>query len=309
MSKIKIKINGIELKYFDNFSYTAQIDTVFNTLTFDSFEDLDDFGYQKVEAFRDDLLIMTGEIVGKDTPDATPPEPFKYKVEGLPHILTECTLPTEAYPLQLENSTLKDIIEYICGHFEVEVVFDQSASSEASGTYELADLGLAKPAAGIINELVTRVGLILTNDSYGRLVVTKSIEQSQINLPKYTNNGKSFDLKGFFYNYIALGQAPVGQDADIQAIARFSNIDQRRNTTKIQDSGGVDTVENMANGMRADSLKNIRQNLTFSDFFCNVGDFVLIENSKLIVNQITYTKSSTGEGASISLVDSQLYER
>lgn len=306
---IKIKVNGVALQFFDNFGYSAQIDTVFNSLSFDSFADLKDFGYQKIEAYKDDLLIFTGEIVSKEVPKGTPKAPFNYKAESLPHILTECTLPTESYPLQLENSTLKDILEYICKYFKVTVVFDQSAKSEASKKYELSDLGLAKTAAEIINDLVTKAGLILTNDSYSRLIVTKKIEQSQITLPRYLSNNKAFDLKGFFYNYIALGQAPIGQDADIQAIARFSNIDQRRNITKIQDSGGVGSVENMANAMRADSLKNISQNLTFPKFFCNIGDYVKLDNQKLIVNQINYTYSSTGEGCSLSFVDSQLYSR
>jgi hypothetical protein len=309
MSKVVIKIDGTQLKLFDNFGYSAQIDTIFNTLSFDSFEDLPDFGYQKIEAYKDDLLIFTGEITGKSSPYGTPPAPYNYKAESLPHILSECTLPTEAYPLQLENSTLKDIIEYICSFFDVTFIFDQSASSEASGKYELSDLGLAKKAAELINDLVTRAGLILTTDSYGQLIATKTIEQSQVTLPRYLSNGKEFDLKGFYYNYIALGQAPVGEDADIQAIARFSNIDDRRNITQIQDSGGVGTVESMAAGMRADSLKNITQSLTFPKFFCNVGDFVVINDQKLIINNINYSYSSTSEGSSISLVDAQLYER
>lgn len=309
MSKVVIKIDGTELRFFDNFGYTAQIDTIFNTLSFDSFTDIPDFGYQKVEAYKDDLLIFTGEIVGKTVPQGTPPAPFNYKAESLPHILSECTLPTEAYPLQLENSTLKDIIDYICSFFNITFVFDQSASAESSGKYELSDLGLAKKAAELINDLVTRAGLILTTDSYGRLIATKTIEQSQVTLPRYLSNNKEFDLKAFYYNYIALGQAPVGQDADIQAIARFSNIDQRRNITQIQDSGGVGTVENMASGMRADSLKNISQSLTFPKFFCNVGNFVMIEDKKLIINSISYSYSSNSESSSISLIDSQIYER
>lgn len=309
MGKITLKIDGNELKFFDKFGYSAQIDTLYNSVSFTSFKNLETFDYLKVEAFRNDLLIFTGELTGKSVPRGTPPGPFTYKAESLPHILSECTLPTEAYPLQLENSTLKDIAEYICGYFEIEVVFDQSASEEAGQTYELSDLKLAENAASIINGLVTEKGLILTSDSFGRLIITKSIEQEQVTLPRYLSNNKSFDLKGFFYNYIALGQAPVGQDADIQAIARFDNIDQRRNTTKIQDSGGIDTIENKALGMRADSLKSISQNLTFTNFFCNIGDFVKLDDLKLIINSLSYSYNAGNEGTSISLVDSQLYER
>lgn len=306
---IVLKIDGKKLDFFDSFAYSAQIDTIASSLSFSSFTDFETFDYLPVQAFKDDLLIFTGEIIGKTIPDETPPKPFTYKCESLPHILSECTLPTEAYPLQLENSTLKDIVEYICGFFDIIVVFDQSASAEAAGQYKLSDIALAKTAATIINELVTQVGLILTNDSYGRLIVTKSIEQNEITLPRYLSNGKSFDLKKFYHNYIALGQAPVGEDADIQAIARFSNIDERRNTTKIQDSGGIDTIESKALGMRADSLKAIRQSLTFDNFFPSVGDFVKIGNSKLIINQLDYSNNAGGESSTISLVDSQLYER
>lgn len=308
MSKIVLKIDGKKLDFFDSFATSTQIDTIASSLSFSSFTDFETYAYLPVQAFKDNLLIFTGQIVGKDPTDKTPPEPIKYKCESKPHILS-CTLPTEAYPLQLENSTLKDIIEYIVGFFDVVAVFDQSASSEAAGQYKLADLSLGKTAATIINELVTQAGIILTNDSYGQLVVTKTIEQNETTLPRYLSNGKAFDLKKFYHNYIALGQAPVGEDADIQAIARFSNIDERRNTTKIQDSGGIDTIESMALGMRADSLKSIRQSLSFDKFFPSVGDFVKIGDSKLIINQLDYSNNAGGESSTISLVDSQLYER
>lgn len=308
MPKIELKIDGKKLKFFNNFSFSDQIDAISGSISFSSFQDFETFAYSKVEAYRDDLLIFTGEIVGKTIPESIPPEPFVYQCESLTHILS-CTLPTEAYPLQLENSTLKDIVEYICVYFELEVVFDQSASSEASGAYQLADLKLAQPASQIINELVTQVGCILSHDAYGRLIVTKNIEQDQITLPRYLSNNKSFNLKDFYYNYIALGQAPVDEDADIQAIARFSNIDQRRNITKIQDSGGIDTIEKKAEGMRADSLKSIDQGLNFVNFFCNIGDFIKIGDNKLIINQLNYTYNANGEAASIGIVNSQVYER
>lgn len=309
MSQITIKINGKKLQFFDSFAYSVQINTISSGISFNSFIDFEDFGYQKVEVLRNGILIFTGEIKGKSRPESTPPNPISYKAESLTSILSESTLPTEAYPLQLENSTLKDIVEYICSFFNVEVVFDVSAISEANQTYELADLEIGKKAADIINELVTQVGLILTHDAYGRLIVTKSILQNQINLPRYLSSGKSFDLKKLYYNYIALGQAPIGEDQDIQAIARFTNIDQRRNITKIQDSGGVDTIENKALGMRADSLKAITQTLTFLNFFPSVGDFIKVDNNKLIINQLDYSLNFSGESTSISLLDSQIYER
>jgi hypothetical protein len=309
MAKITLKVDGKELKYFDSFSFSTAIDAGCSSISFRSFMDIETFGYIKIEAYRNDVLIFTGEIINKTIPNSSPPQPFTYKAESLTHILFESTLPTDAYPLQLENSTLKDILEYICKFFEVTVLFDQSASSEASGTYKLADLGLGKTAGEIINDLVTQLGLILSHDSEGQLVITKKIEQSEITLPMYTTNDKSFDLKKFFHNYIALGQAPISDDADIQAIAVFDNIDTRRNTTQIQDSGGVDTVEKKAIGMRADSLKSIQQSLSFNNFFCNIGDFIMIDDLKLIVNQLDYSFNATGEVASISVIDANAYTR
>jgi hypothetical protein len=309
MAVITLKIDGKKLLFFDSFSYSTQIDSVSSSISFNSFIDFETFGYINVEAYRDDVLIFTGEIISKTIPNSTPPQPYNYKAESLPHILFESTLPTTAYPTQLENSTLKDIVEYICSFFDVTVIFDQSAATEAGGTYKLADLGLGKIAGELINDLVTQVGLVLTHDALAQLIITKTIEQEEIILPRFTSDNKSFDLKKFFHNYIALGQAPIGQDADIQAIAVFDNIDTRRNITKIQDSGGIGTIEKKALGMRADSLKGIQQSLSFNNFFCNVGDFIFINDLKLIINQLDYSYNSSGESASISVIDSQIYIR
>lgn len=309
MAKITVKIDGKVLQFFNNFNYSTQVDAIASSISFNSFLNIEAFDYAKVEAFRNDVLIFTGEIINKTIPIETPPKPFNYKAESLTHILSESTLPTEAYPLQLENGTLKDIIEFICSYFEIVVFFDQSAETEANGKYKMSDLGLGKTAAELINDLVTQVGLILTHNAFGELIITKEIIQSEITLPKFMSNGKSYDLKKFFHNYIALGQAPIEDSDDIQAIARFTNIDSRRNTTKIQDSGGLDTIEKKAEGMRVDSLKSIKQGLTFDNFFCNIGDFVYINDHKLIINQLNYSNNAISEMSSISLLDSQIYER
>lgn len=309
MSKIKLTVEGEELLFFDNFNFSSQIDGSASAISFNSFKDFKTFDYSFVQAFRNKVLIFTGEVINKGITIETPPKPINYKAESLTHILFESTLPTEAYPLQLENSTLKDIVEYICSFFEIAVIFDQSTESEASSTYKLADLKLGETAGSIINDLITEKGLILSHNVNGELIITKTIEQSEIILPRFTSDGKQFDLKKFYHNYIALGQAPIGQDADIQAIAAFDNIDARRNITKIQDSGGIDTIEKKALGMRADSLKSIQQSLNFNNFFCNIGDFVMLNDIKLIVNQIDYSLSSKGENASIYLIDSNIYVR
>jgi hypothetical protein len=309
MSVVKIKIDGTELLFFNKFSFSGQINSIASSISFDTFNNYETFGYSSVEVEIDNVLVFTGEIVNKTNTDSIPTSPYTYKAESLTHELFESSLPVEAYPLQLENSTLQDLVEYICSFFDITAVFDQSASSEASSTYPLADLGLEKTAGELINDIVTNAGLILTHNSSGELVITKSIEQSEIVLPMYLTNGKSYDLKKFFHNYIALGQAPIGEDADIQAIAVFDNIKETRSTTKIQDSGGIDSIEFKAYGMRADSLKAIQQTLSFNNFFCSMGDFIVLDDLKLIVNKVDFSQDSTGEKCNISVIDALIYER
>lgn len=309
MPKLVLKIDGNEFVFFNSFSYSTQIDTVANSIAFNTFANFETFAYTPIQVFRDDILIFTGEIIDKSVSDETPPKPNNYKALSLTHILTESTLPTEAYPLHLQNSTLKDIVEFICSFFEIAVLFDVSANEGANSQYKLANLELGKVASSIINDLVTQQGLILTHNAFGELIITKSILQNEIKLPLYLSNNQKFNLTKFYHNYIALGQAPMTEDSDIQAIARFENIDNRRNTTKIQDSGDISTIEQKALAMRSDSLKNIKQTLTFNNFFANVGDFVKLNDIKLVINQLDYTYNAKGEAATIGLVDSLVYER
>lgn len=309
MPKLTLKIDGKEFRFFNSFSYSTQIDAIASSISFSSFSDFETFAYTPIQVFRNDVLIFTGEIIDKKITTETPPKPIIYKAQSLTHILTESTLPTEAYPLHLENSTLKDIVEYICGFFEVTVLFDASAESEAGSTYTQSSLGLGEVASKIVNDLVTQVGLILTHDAEGNLIVTKEILQEEIKLPLFLSNGQEFDLTKFYNNYIALGQTPITEDSDIQAIAKFDNIDERRNITKIQDSGDISTIEQKALGMRSDSLKNIKQDIRFNNFFANIGDFININDTKLVINQLDYSLNASGEAASIGLLDSQIYER
>lgn len=308
MANIQIKIVGDDFRFFDNFTYQTQINTTKSLIAFDSFINLDAFAFIVVEIYKDKELIFTGEIVDKDVPNSIPPKPFTYKAQSLTHRL-ESNLPLDAFPLELEDSTLKDVVEYICGFFDIVVLFDQSTESEANTIYKRSDLAVDKTALQIINERVTNAGLILTHSSAGELIITKSIAQEELILPLYLSNGKSYNLKGFFYNYIALGEAPINDDSPIEAVATYSNIDNRRNKIKIQNSGDVGSIESKALGMRADSLKSIAQSLSFNKFFCNIGDYVMIGDSKLIINSLNYSNNSKDEKATITLIDSQIYER
>jgi hypothetical protein len=71
----------------------------------------------------------------------------------------------------------------------------------------------------------------------------------------------------------------------------------------------VATIERKALGMRSDSLKSVTQDISFNNFFCNIGDYIIIDDLKLVVNSLDYSFNSTGEVASISLLDSKTYER
>ena len=309
MSEIIIKVDGKKIEYFDNVSFSDQIDAVSSTLSFDSFFDIKTYEFSKVEVIRDGFLLFTGKIFGKTKPEDPTPKPFNYKCYLLTGILEDSALPLEYYPIQTKNKTLKEIVEKICGYFDITVKIDKSATNDVSKTYTLQDQNPDKKAIDIINKLCSQQNLILTHNAKGELIITKNILGSSVNYPFYLNTNKTYNYRNFYKNYVILGQQSIDSETTKQATDTWASIDEKRNITKIQSDGDAEITDKQVKAFKYDSYKGNTFDIQFHDHFVNVGSVFVVKNIKSIVNSITYNYKSGGETCGVSLLNVKVYER
>lgn len=309
MPEVIIKVNGEKLEFFNNLSYSTQIDAISSSLSFDTFLEIETYEFAEIEVLRENILIFTGKVFSKSVPNEERPKPFNYKCYSLTGILEDSTIPLDNYPIQTQNKTLKEIVENICGIFDITLKIDVSANSDVSQVYELQDQSPQTKASDIINGLCSQNNLIVSHNAKGELLITKTVGtqaelRSQIVISK-----KNYNYRKFYSKYAVLGQQSIGNDTTKQAVANFGRIDEKRNITRVQNSGDSGITQKQADAFKNDSYKANTFNINLHDDFINIGEIFIINNVKSICNAMNYNYKAGSETCSISLLNYKVYER
>lgn len=309
MPSLVIKINGQKLEYFDNVTLSTSIDAISSSFAFDTFFEIDDYEFAEIEVLRDDIIIFTGLVFGKNDPNGNKPEPINYKCYSKTGLLEDCSLPLDSYPIQTQNKTLKEILESICSNFDVTVKFDSSANSDIEAKYSLQDQSPVTKASDIINKLCSQKKLIVTHNSKGELLITKTLIDDNSSPPVLIKSGKNYNYRKFFNKYLVVGQKSLKGGSKRQAESVFSEITEKRNITKIQSDGDSGNTQEQADAMKFDSYKSNSLSIEFHDHFANVGEIYDIDGAKMICNSMNYNYKAGSETCSINLLNSKVYDR
>lgn len=82
------------------------------------------FSFKPVEAYVSGALLFTGTLIDV-APDITPDRrAISVTCHARPDVLSNCTMPPSAFPLEVNGLTLRQIAERICEPFDLAVQFD-----------------------------------------------------------------------------------------------------------------------------------------------------------------------------------------
>lgn len=309
MTSLVIKINGENLEFFDNVTLSTSIDAISSSFSFSSFLNLESYEFSEIEVLRNDVIIFTGFVFSKAAPENQSPEPFNYKCYSRTGILEDCSLPLSSYPVQTVNKTLKEIVESICSNFDITVKFDPSADSEINKNYSLQSQSPVTKAAEIINKLCSQRDLILTHNSKGELIITKSLIGEDASPPIKIKSNRAYNYRKFFNKYLIVGQKGLRGGSARQAEAVLSEISEKRNITKTLTDGNSESAQTQAEAMKNDSYKSNSYNIDFHDYFENIGAKYKYNGVDMVVNSMNWNFRSGSETCSISLLNAKVYKR
>jgi hypothetical protein len=309
MPSLVIKINGKKLEFFDNVTLSKSIDAISSSFSFSSFYVIDDYEFATIEVLRNDIIIFKGSVFAPDFPNNAKPEPITYKCYSLTGILEDCPLPLSSYPIQTKNKSLKEIVDSICSSFDVVVKFDSSAESAINLKYTLQDQDPTAKASAIINKLCSQKNLILTHNSKGELIITKTLVGNNASPPLNTGSGKSYNYRKFYNKYLIIGQKSIKGGSSRQAEVFFDQIIEKRSITKKQSDGDAGSAQDQANALKFDSYKSNSLKLEFHDHFADTGEIYDIDGAKMISNAMNYNYNSTGETCTVDLLNAKVYDR
>lgn len=324
---MRIKINGTNCTFFNEGSIQLKLDSIASIFSFKArFNPENDLHkelfkplqYHKVEIFNSkDKLIFTGTILNHSFESDKDIHLVSISGYSLSGILEDVTIPTNQYPLESTNRSLKDIANKLCGYFGIKVIIDDSVKNDVGTNFKKTVASPTDTVKGYLSKLTSQKNVVLSHNAKGNVVLFKPNDNMK---PRYFfNSGNSISM-GSSYNgqglhsHISVVRQPSGENSGTTTVDSIVNplIGQYRPTTKVLSSGEDTDTKKAADNELASELKGISRNVKLVGLYDDIfpGEIVNIHShetysfaySRYMVSEITLNFNEKEETTELNLV-------
>lgn len=179
---LNVKIENKEYSFFSSVSVQLTYDKIASTFDLACLIDPDNkelleiyepLSYKKIEIFESDELIFTGVFLSHSISEGKDNNTLSITGYSTSGKLQDCEIPKEAYPLQSNGKTLRQITQKICDSLNVKLFVNQIANDGVNKIYEQAQAEPTQKASDYIARLAAQRDLILGNSKNGEVLLTK----------------------------------------------------------------------------------------------------------------------------------------
>jgi len=268
---LSIKINGKNYEHFSNVSLELTYDALASTFSFDGFFDDKDpyhrelfrpLQYHSVQIFEESELLLTGWLLSHRFSASAGDNLVPLSGYSKTGILSDASIPTDLYPLETTQKSLKDITLRLVEPFGIGLVIDTEVEEDAAKLYDKSQADGKGSIGSYIAELASQRNIIVTHNQYGDLRFTRP-RKSTASIATYTEGMPSVQIdvevngQGMHSEVSVLRQATVGSDIDGEGTKKNPLIGQYRPLVKEQTKGGAGDAESASNNALSAELKNI----------------------------------------------------
>lgn len=288
---MNIKINGVDIAFFNNFTLNLKYDSVASTFSFNAIYDpgnkstaflFKPLSYNEIEIFHQGELFLTGTILNHTFSSKPQKTAASFSGKSLPGILEDCEIPIEAYPLQSDNKSLKEIAQKLVNAFNIRMVIDPSVSSLMDEVFEKSVAKETQSPKDYLASLCSQKNIILSHTAKGELLFTRAkITKPIINFQDKQDNtemGLSINGQGIFSQTTILRQSSVDGGNAGQGKINNPLISRYRPKIQSQSSGTDNDTAKVARNALSAQMKNIKLKVNI--------DRWIIENAILKPNKI-----------------------
>ena len=287
---LNVFINGQAYSQYESIDLSLSYDTVASSFSMPARVDMSDpahvrlfrpLSFNRVEIYVGDVKVFTGRMVGHDYNTSERPELYVVSGYSLPGDLNYCEIPTEAYPLQDDSKTLKEIIEKIISPFGLELHVNQIATEDANRIIDKAVARQSDKCASYITKLASQFNIIVGHSENGRLLLTR-VRLNEAPQGSYIFGDASYvsgsirvDGSRIHSRYTVKRQASLSGDPDQpnpESIVDNSIIPIFRPTIKTQTIGGDDLSDTAVRALRAKELGSIAYRITVNSLVYPNGE-------------------------------------
>ncbi len=327
-NKVTLKVNGIDYSGWTSVSIITSLQSFYRTFSLESSRRVSSegiFGVEirtcdEVEVFIGEDKVITGYVTKVDVSYNASSLHIRIQGAGKPWIMFSSALPYTA-PKAYENTSITETLKRIASFFGLTFHSTILLTDKTTVSFSADESIISK-----IQDILKRKNILLTEDEFGRLVLTSpgALGQASSYLKSGENilSGKTSDnAENYYSEYLVYGQGtnpdslrPVtdnqlmgkatGSHKIVRVLAKKqtgnalqSDLDVRANLLKNYSEATAVTRSYIVKSWRQDNGELWRPNQ-----IVKVMDSIFNEYSGLLVESVTYSLNSNGTVCQLNLV-------
>jgi len=319
----RLKINNKEFKHFKNLQVSLNYNGIGSTFSFSAVFDTKSethlelfrpLKYNRVKIYKDDELVLTGVILNNTFSSKPTKQPTTFSGYSITGVLGDCEIPVEAYPLQSNNRTLKEITEHILSSFYFDLVIDDIVLKDANTAYDKSVADNNQTAASYITNLCNQKDIVLSHTVKGELLFTRAkfLVPKRI---KYLSADLAVTGQGMHDRIMIQRQSSIKGGNAGEFLIHNPYVDEIRPKTKQQTSGTDNDTELACKKAFAEELKNIKLTVIVDNWNTKPNTMILIKDielylfndTKFFVESVTYSSTKDKQISTLSCVIPEVY--
>ncbi|MBL4809476.1 MAG: hypothetical protein JKY43_05400 [Phycisphaerales bacterium] len=297
--KINDRFENRKIKFFNRFSLNLVYNSIGSVFSFESYFDPDNIEHVELYApshfhectlEHNGELLLTGTILSQGFGQSNKKQLVGLSGYSRPGVLEDCEIPTSSYPLQFDGLSLAQIARRLCAPFKIDVVIDDSVSSDMNKTFEVSTASESQNIKSYLADLAKQKDIILSHTEKGELLFTKANTDGAPILEFDTTKGSlpgttfsfNFDGQGM-HSHITLQKQASGGNAGEQTIRNPYVVGSFsfRPTVKSQSSGDDNDTGKAAQRALANELKGIKLSITMDRWV--IDDKIIKPNNTITI--------------------------
>lgn len=171
--------------------------------------------FYRCELWDNGELLITGTITSHKFKDEAKQQWTQLGGYSITGILEDVNVPVQAYPIQFDKLSLREIATKLCSIFNITVVYDAIVATELDTVFETVKTEYEKTIKEWLAELASQRFIVMSHTPKGELLFTRAdVTQAPIYDFKYPNSiatgmELSFNGQGMHSSTVVLSQIGI----------------------------------------------------------------------------------------------------
>ena len=326
-----------KIEFFNNVDLTLKYDAVGSVFSFSFYFNPDNpthvflagvGRYQLVRIYENNELLLTGFILNYTFSSKSIKELVNISGYSVPGVLEDSQIPLNAYPLQSDGLTLRQIATKLLRPFKIIFEVDNSVANLMDKPFETTTAGATDTVKDYICSLATQLDIVVSHNEKGHLLFTKANTNS-VPIISFTDTIPSYSAsfsvngQGMHSPITVLKQQEDDENAGQYVLRNIYVPDFTtafRPKVVIQSSGDDTTTEKVAKAILANELKSIQLKVNLSTWIINSKiikpnqtieiqnkNLFIFEKTKMFIESVSFKGDEKGNTCELTCVLPECY--